>query len=174
MIGPRTSRSPMRSRPSLARPMPERTARRAASAAQRARQSEAVRREIAAWRAEEGLIRHNCVMELRTVDGRRCVLRLYRPGRSRRDQRRWDEASRARFDPETTPPPTPLPAFDNPCGAWDSDTDLEAELRGRVRARGRRRGRRARGGAGGAVSAEPPPDGTVSTYLRCPLSHTGY
>eukprot|EP00966_Prymnesium_polylepis_P074518 1729704-Prymnesium_polylepis.1 len=44
----------------------------------------------------------------------------------------------------------------------------------RVRARGRRRGRRARGGAGGAVSAEPPPDGTVSTYLRCPLSHTGY
>ena len=84
-----------------------------------------MRREIAAWRAEERLIWHNCVVELRTVDG---VLRLYRPGRSRRDQRRWDEASRARFDPETTPPPTPLPVFDDPCGAGDSDMDLEAEL----------------------------------------------
>jgi hypothetical protein len=59
-----------------------------------------VRRELAAWRAEERPIRRNSVLELRTVDG---VLRLYRPSRSRRDQQRWGEASRARFDPETTP-----------------------------------------------------------------------
>eukprot|EP00966_Prymnesium_polylepis_P310136 7165871-Prymnesium_polylepis.1 len=81
------------------------------------------------------------VLELRTVDG---VLRLaIAPAAPARDQQRWDEASRARFDPETTPPPASLhaPAFDDPWGAGDGDRQTSRPSSGmRVRARGRRRG----------------------------------